>query len=130
MNTVVVFTKTNARVLNFEGDFPEWIKGTKHLINPSLEGVRGLPPHYWKMTEDHIIVPMTEREMNQRDVDIMQFGVDNEPRPSFVPKMKRIMQVRDIDTRIKRIKRRFLVHEILLFILIAFLILQKWGHLL
>lgn len=35
--------------------------------NPDMQFVHGVPPHYWKITEDHKIHPMNKDEMKKRD---------------------------------------------------------------
>lgn len=75
--TVVLFTKTNARVLANPTDLASFIKHKLAIIKPDLSQVKGVPPHFWKY-EFGMILPMNADEQNERLRLIKEIGVDNE----------------------------------------------------
>lgn len=72
----VYFTDTNARIV--VGIDPTIdVSGHPHiLINPSLKEVKKVAPQYWKIKKGRII-PMTAKEMKERDALISRKGIDN-----------------------------------------------------
>lgn len=72
---VVVFTRNNARIYT-NVDTSAFENDLNVLINPSLDSVKGIPPHFWKMYEGRI-VPMNDVEREERSKDIEKNGIDN-----------------------------------------------------
>jgi len=76
MITVVAFTKNNAKVLKMSSKQDLKLLSVPFVLNPSLEEVRGIPPHFWKIKNNQI-VPMNEVEQLQRARSIAKEGIDN-----------------------------------------------------
>jgi hypothetical protein len=74
---VVVFTKTNARILVNPPNMADLLNKKQAILNPSLDYVRACPPHFWKL-EAGQIVPMDPKEQEERLHQINSFGVDND----------------------------------------------------
>lgn len=74
---LVIFTKNNARVLTQPETFTDLMHYPNCVPDPDLMGVKGIPPHFWKL-EEGLVVPMTEAEKDARMFDIEANGVDNE----------------------------------------------------
>lgn len=74
--TVVIFTKTNARVIVNPPELAALIKHKLAILKPDLTHVKGVPPHFWKY-EYGMIVPMNAEEQDERLKLIQQNGVDN-----------------------------------------------------
>jgi hypothetical protein len=75
MNDVWVFTSNNARLVRVE-EGADLSKFTNYVMNPSLVGVRGVPPHYWLLV-DGKVVPMNYLQRKERDALHAVYGVDN-----------------------------------------------------
>lgn len=76
---LVIFTKTNARILSNPSD--KEIRYYKNSVrNPDLMQVRHVPPHFWKMDKYRNVMPMTPQEQKLRLAAINRWGVDNEIR--------------------------------------------------
>jgi len=72
---VVVFTKTNAKVLI--NNTRPIKKGLPFLVNPRMD-TDNVWPEYWKIGENNNVVIMDMHERAQRDRDIRLFGIDND----------------------------------------------------
>lgn len=74
---LVAFTANNARIIKT----PELIEALVGLpgcyLQPDLRYVKGVPPQHWKVVDGNI-VPMTEQEKLERDVDIALNGALND----------------------------------------------------
>lgn len=77
-NTVVVFTRSNARIYVNPGskEIAELLTNGQAVLNPDLSLVGGFPPHFWKV-EYGRIVPMKAEEQEKRLEFIAKHGVDN-----------------------------------------------------
>lgn len=63
---MVVFSDSNARVIY--GIAKDALVGAKNIVtNPDLSAVKGLPPHYWKLS-DGKVVSMSDDEKRARDL--------------------------------------------------------------
>jgi hypothetical protein len=75
---VVVFTANNARIVELQG--PQLhgflLEHPSAMVEPSLDAVAGLPPHYWKRAGNKI-VPLTASEKIAVDQSHQAIGVDN-----------------------------------------------------
>lgn len=78
MKTVVIFTANNARILQVEDSDP-YKSMSNALVDPDLKGLRGIPPHHWKLV-DGKVVEMTPVEKASRDSHIEKHGADNRVR--------------------------------------------------
>lgn len=76
-NELWVFTKTNCRRITHPN--PKELKAyeSHSALNPNLDQVRGIPPHFWKL-ENHLVIPMNEQEQKMRLMEIKKSGFDNE----------------------------------------------------
>ena len=73
---LVIFTKTNARILSNPSD--KEIRYYKNSVrNPDLMQVRHVPPHFWKMDKYRNVMPMTPQEQKMRLALIAKNGMDN-----------------------------------------------------
>lgn len=73
---VVIFTKNNARIKYME-DASEWAACKYAVIDPSLDKVVGVPPHFWKLVSGEVM-PMSEAEKTARTKDHELNGVNND----------------------------------------------------
>ena len=73
---IVVFTKTNARVLVNPPEMGIMLRDNSAILNPELKHVKHVPPHFWKM-EYGIVAPMNKEERETRIAHIANIGVDN-----------------------------------------------------
>ena len=73
---IVVFTKTNARVLVNPPEMGIMLRDHSAVLNPDLKHVKNVPPHFWKM-EYGVVAPMSDEERNARIKYIQEVGVDN-----------------------------------------------------
>jgi hypothetical protein len=88
---VIVFGKTGARIF-INPDKSVYV-GTKHIINPDLSLVAGLPPHKW-MLEDGQVVPASERVVETREIALAKedpVAVLSQKLPSFCDKSLRFI---------------------------------------
>lgn len=76
MSILVVFTENNARILKNPSNFED-LKTLKNvLVDPKLDEVSGLPPHFWKLQEGRIVA-MNADEQKTRLEHIEQNGLKN-----------------------------------------------------
>jgi hypothetical protein len=73
---IVVFTSNNARMLTNPENPEQYRAASNCVVNPNLDKVAGLPPHYWKLSNGEIL-PMNEVERKARDMHHSANGVDN-----------------------------------------------------
>lgn len=73
---IVIFTRTNARVLVNPPEMGIMLRDKSAIINPDLQFVKGVPPHFWKM-EYGVVCPMNEQERKERTDFIEKVGIDN-----------------------------------------------------
>lgn len=74
MRRAVIFTSNNARILYGDDKDILSIKGA--IVDPNLSQVTGIPPHYWKLSNGHI-VEMNPDEKAERDKNHLRYSVDN-----------------------------------------------------
>ena len=79
-NFAVVFTSNNARIVVNPSILQKLaLKDKKNVvINPDLSLVKGVAPHFWKLSDDgKMVVEMTRPEKLVRLASHEAFGVDN-----------------------------------------------------
>lgn len=76
-NKVVVFTENNARILTNPVNFADLMNMPNAVVNPNLDALSGVPPHYWKFVNGGV-VEMSTKEKARRDTHIARFGAMNE----------------------------------------------------
>ena len=59
---VILFEENNARIL-INPDIAS-LKG-KYVVNPNLDFVKRIPPHFWKLVENKVF-PMSKEEQDER----------------------------------------------------------------
>ena len=72
---VVVFTKNGARILtNPSKEYLEqWKQHPNVLVEDAdLRSVKGIPPHFWKLRDDGMIVEMSESEKKEVTIDMQE----------------------------------------------------------
>lgn len=74
---MVVFTKSNARILTNPPDIHLWEGRSDVMINPSFDKVKRIPPHYWKQGENNTLVSMSDEEKRARDQLLQKEGAIN-----------------------------------------------------
>jgi hypothetical protein len=74
---IVVFTKNNARII-MGGGMGAVGSSDRVVSSPDLSGVRGIPPHHWKL-ENGKIVPMDAKERSERDRQLDKASVGVNP---------------------------------------------------
>lgn len=77
---VVVFTTNNARIIKDHPDMEKILATRDCVIDPDLEAVRGIAPHFWKLVDGKVL-PMNEREQKARLAHHEAHGVDNDVSP-------------------------------------------------
>jgi len=66
-NRAVIFSKLGARVYVNPSNLGDLLVTPECLINPDMESVKGIAPHFWKPSEDlQSVIPMTPEEQAQR----------------------------------------------------------------
>lgn len=95
---VVIFTKTNARILiNPDNEFfDELLTWPNAIVNPDLSRVEGVPPHLWKL-EKGLVVSMNDAEKEARLALIAAHGVDNHVSRQKVKFKKKYLKLQHID---------------------------------
>lgn len=86
-NHVVVFTKTNARILtNPPEGLVYWSDRSDAVVNPDRSHLARTPLIYWKLEKkSRKIVSMSTSERSKRDSMIMKMGIDNVIPVDFEP---------------------------------------------
>lgn len=95
---LVVFTKTNARILhNPDSDlFKKLSNYPNVIINPNLERVDGVPPHFWKFKDGEVFA-MDDNEKEARIKEIEKYGVDNTIQSLDLKFKKNIFKLHHLD---------------------------------
>jgi hypothetical protein len=80
---IVTFSKTNSFILKEPNFIPE-----NSLIEPDLSRVKGVPSHFWKIKDGHVI-PMTRPEKLKRLEEINKHGLDTVGciKPPIIPQL-------------------------------------------
>lgn len=82
---IVVFTATNARVMQGIADDSPLLSQDNVIVNPNFDQVLGVVPQYWKKGEENHVVPMDDDERIVRDGALEPKPQPQPPAPFVFP---------------------------------------------
>lgn len=74
---VVIFTENNARILVNPLNVERFKEMPNAVVNPDLQHVKNIPPHFWKLTESGNIVPMSDEEKKAKSIGLTPARMKN-----------------------------------------------------